>query len=89
MAIHLTPSGPQELVSKAPKLAEWFYEMFRYAAESEAASRIVEDLLGPSGPFHDDGVLKTRTGQPFFLALTEASPESGSEMFDENNENLE
>ena len=66
----------QELVSKAPKLAEWFYEMFRYAAESEAASRIVEDLLGPSGPFHDDEVLKTWLGSRFFLALAEASPKS-------------
>ena len=34
-----------------PKLFEWFCEMFKYAAESEAASRIVEDLLGPNGPF--------------------------------------
>ena len=25
-----------------PKLVEWFYDMFKYAAESEAASRIVE-----------------------------------------------
>ena len=57
-----------------PKLVEWFCEMFKYAAESEAASRIVEDLLGPNGPFHDDGVLKTRLGSRFFLALTEASP---------------
>ena len=59
-----------------PKLVEWFCEMFKYAAESEAASRIVEDLLGPNGPFHDDGVLKTRLGSRFFLALTEASPKS-------------
>ena len=59
-----------------PELLEWFYEMFQYAAESEAASRIVEDLLGPNGPFHDDGVLKTRLGSRFFLALTEASPKS-------------
>ena len=59
-----------------PKLVEWFYEMFQYAAESEAASRIVEDLLGPSGPFRNDENLKTRLGSHFFLALTEANPKS-------------
>ena len=59
-----------------PELLEWFYEMFQYAAESEAASRIVEDLLGPNGPFHNDANLKTRLGSRFFLALTEANPTS-------------
>ena len=59
-----------------PKLVEWFCEMFKYAAESEAASRIVEDLLGPNGPFHNDANLRTRLGSRFFLALTEASPKS-------------
>ncbi|MXZ01728.1 ATP-binding protein, partial [Candidatus Poribacteria bacterium] len=58
------------------KLIEWFYEMFVYAAESDAASRIVEDLLGPNGPFRDDEYLKTRLGSRFFLALTEADPKS-------------
>ena len=59
-----------------PKLVEWFYEMFVYAAESDAASRIVEDLLGPNGPFRDDEYLKTRLGSRFFLALAEADPKS-------------
>ena len=59
-----------------PKLIEWFYEMFVYAAESDAASRIVEDLLGPNGPFRDDEYLKTRLGSHFFLALAEADPKS-------------
>ena len=59
-----------------PELLEWFYEMFQYAAESEAASRIVEDLLGTNGPFHNDANLKTRLGSRFFLALTEANPKS-------------
>ena len=57
-----------------PELLEWFYEMFQYAAGSEAASRIVEDLLGPNGPFQGDENLTTRLGSRFFLALTEASP---------------
>ena len=59
-----------------PKLVEWFYEMFVYAAESEAALKIVKILLGPDGPFHDDEYLKTRLGSRFFLALTEADPKS-------------
>ena len=59
-----------------PKLIEWFHEMFRYARESELASKIVEDLLGPNGPFQNSEYLKTRLGSRFFLALTEADPKS-------------
>ena len=59
-----------------PELLEWFYEMFQYAAESEAASRIVENLLGPNGPFQGDENLTTRLGSGFFLALAEANPKS-------------
>ena len=50
----------------APELVNWFYEMFRYATGSEAASRIVEDLLGPNGSFHNDANLRTRLGSRFF-----------------------
>ena len=56
------------------KLIEWFYEMFQYAAESDAASRIVKDLLGPDGPFQNDEYLNTRLGSRFFSALTESNP---------------
>ena len=59
-----------------PKLIEWFYDMFVYAAESEAALEIVRNLLGPNGPFRDDDYLKTKLGARFFLALTEADPKS-------------
>ena len=59
-----------------PKLVERFYEMFVYAAESGAASRTVEYLLGPNGPFRDDEYLKTRLGSRFFLALAEAEPKA-------------
>ena len=59
-----------------PKLVEWFYEMFQYAAESDAASRIVKDLLGPNGPFQDNKYLETRLGSRFFLALTEGHPKA-------------
>ena len=49
-----------------PKLVEWFYEMFVYTAESDAASQIVRDLLGPNGPFREDDYLKTKLGGSFF-----------------------
>ena len=52
-----------------PKLVEWFYEMFVYAAESNAASKIVKDLLGPNGPFRDDEYLRTRLGSRFFSRI--------------------
>ena len=66
----------QDLTPKSPELVEWFYEMFRYAAESEAASRLVKDLLDPNGPFRDGKNLKTELGSHFFSVLTEADPES-------------
>ena len=56
-------------------LKDWFYEMFKYAAESETASTLVRDLLGESGPFNNDTYLKTKLGANFFLALAEADPE--------------
>ena len=59
-----------------PRLVEWFYDMFQYAAESDAAIEIVNALLGPDGPFRDDENLKTRLGSHFFFALTKADPES-------------
>lgn len=62
--------------SLTPKLIEWFYEMFQYAAESDAASRIVRNLLGPNGSFRDGEYLRTRLGSHFFFALAEAQPES-------------
>ena len=60
----------------SPKLIEWFYDMFVYAAESEAALKIVGKLLGPNGPFQDNEYLKTRLGSRFFIALAEADPKS-------------
>ncbi len=58
------------------KLIEWFNEMFRYAAESEPAEKIVRELLGPDGPFQNTDFLNTKLGSSFFLSLTEADPKS-------------
>jgi hypothetical protein len=57
-------------------LLEWFYEMFKYAAESKIASGIVKELLGDKGPLQNNDYLKTELEAKFFLALTEADPES-------------
>ena len=48
------------------ELRKWFYEMFRYAAEPGVATRVVKDLLGPTGPFKDFEYLKTKLGGRFF-----------------------
>ncbi len=58
------------------KLVDWFCDMFRYAAESGMASKVVEELLGPNGPFRNGEYLKTKLGSRFFLALTEGDPKS-------------
>ncbi|MBI5099779.1 MAG: hypothetical protein HZB30_11135 [Nitrospirae bacterium] len=58
------------------KLLEWFYEMFKYAASSQVASRIVKELLSEIGPFYRNKYLETKLGPPFFLALSEADPQS-------------
>ena len=65
------------LVSRLPfELREGFFEMFRYARESEVASSTVKRLLGPGGPFWDRELLQTELGGSFFYALTEANPRS-------------
>ena len=60
-------------------LFEWFYEMFVYAAGSKVATQIVKELLSKDGPFQNDAILKTELGASFFLALTEADPQSALE----------
>lgn len=58
------------------KLLEWSDEMFKYAAESEAALRVVGQLLGESGPFQGGNYLDDSRGADLFLALTEANPKT-------------
>jgi hypothetical protein len=60
-----------------PTLVSSFQEMFKYAKESNVASRTVSRLLGEDGPFQKKtGSLNTGSGASFFLALTEADPDS-------------
>ncbi len=60
-------------------LVAWFDEMFKYAAQSNAALGIVARLLGDNGPFRDGSYLQERRGARLFLALTEADPRSALE----------
>lgn len=65
----------KKLIDQLPVfLRNWFYEMFKYAAESEAASHILKKLFSRNGPFENDEFIKTIEGANFFLALTEAVP---------------
>ena len=61
------------------KLRNWFYQMFKYAAESKKPLEIVEDLLGPNGPFQNDDYLLINFSSDLFLVLTEADPKSALE----------
>ena len=61
------------------ELVEWFYRMFKYAAQSGVALRVVKELLGPNGPFQTESSLSINLDSSFFLALTETDPESALE----------
>ena len=61
------------------ELKDWFYEMFKYATQSGIALRVVKELLGPDGPFQTENSLSINLDSDFFLALTEADPESALE----------
>lgn len=64
-----------EFLEELPEtLHQWFFEMFKYAASSLAALKIVEGLLRHDGPFFESDLLQTELGSSFFLAMTEASP---------------
>jgi hypothetical protein len=65
----------KKLIDQLPvSLRNWFYEMFKYATESEAASHILKKLFSRNGPFGNDEFIKTMEGANFFLVLTEATP---------------
>ena len=61
------------------KLRNWFYQMFKYAAESKKPLEIVKDLLGPNGPFQNGEHGLINLNSDLFLVLAEADPESALE----------
>jgi hypothetical protein len=63
-----------------PSLLNWFFEMFEYAAGSQAAFRTVRALLGEQGPFQQNPELLRRgLGPRFFRYLAKADPEGALE----------
>ena len=61
------------------QLRNWFYQMFKYAAESKKPLEIVKDILGPNGPFQAKDSLLINFDSDLFLVLAEADPESALE----------
>ena len=56
-------------------LLQWFFEMFEYAAGSQAATKIVQKLLAEDGPFQQyQDLLRSRLGARFFRYLAMADP---------------
>ena len=77
---HGASFDPEAFAAKLDgNLVAWFDEMFKYAAESNAALRVVTRLLGEDGPFRDGTYLQERRGARLFLSLTEADPKSALE----------
>lgn len=67
-----------DFVTKLPsqtKLLDWFLEMFEYAQESQAATNLVRQLLGPDGPFKGIQDFAVKRSALFFRALADANPE--------------
>jgi hypothetical protein len=57
-----------------PRLLDWFFEMSKYAEESQTAQRVFKTLLDENGPFQQSGLLKDPRGARFLLSLSEAAP---------------
>jgi len=74
--VHLNLALAKYIPDTFQNLREWFYEMFKYAGESEVANTVVIKLLGANGPFQNDDYLQKQLGARFVLALTEANPKA-------------
>ncbi len=74
---HQSGLNVEQFVEGLPgALFDWFGEMFRYAEESQAAAKQVDNLLGPDGLFQQGDFLNTDRGARFFFWLAEARPAS-------------
>lgn len=77
---HAGSFEPEAFAAKLDgSLLEWFDEMFKYAAASDAALTVVARLLGENGPFGDGSYLQESRGARLFLALSEADPKAALE----------
>ena len=65
--IHGTTFSLEELASAvSAKLLDWFFEMSKYAEESQTAQTVFKGLLDENGPFQQSGLLKDPRGARFF-----------------------
>jgi hypothetical protein len=63
-------------------LRGWFFDMLRYAQQSGVATKLVEQLLGPNGPFVNTSLLNSASGAEVFNILAEANPTRGLECLE-------
>lgn len=55
-------------------LIERFISSVAYLREDYHGLKLVQDILGPTGPFDNEDLFKSTLGAKFFLALAQASP---------------
>jgi len=71
-----------EKIPASYELRGWFYDMCKYAAESQKATEIVKFLLGPSGPFQKINLIENPGGARFFLAISDSMPKEALECLE-------
>lgn len=65
----------QSFLEQVPEsMRRWFLQLFIYAEEAKEAQSVVKQILSPSGPFSDQGFLKSEVGLRFINYLSEADP---------------
>ena len=65
----------EDLIKKFPlKLEEWFFIMFEYVANSDAAKAVIQELFNVGGQFTNPESIKTNLGAYFFRLLSKADP---------------
>lgn len=57
-------------------LLGWFTRMFIYAHANTLTQQVVKGILGPGGPYDDEGFLVSDLGTRFLSILAEADPKS-------------
>ena len=63
-------------------LRGWFYDMCKYASESQKTTEIVKFLLGTKGPFKKINLIQDPGGARFFLALASSMPKEALECLE-------
>ena len=65
----------EDLVQGLPhKLRKWFFAMFQYAGNSDAAKKVVQELFEEGGLLSSSESIKTSLGAEFFHSLSNADP---------------